>query len=282
MKIFFLSLLGFIFCFDIFAIENLRYDQVSFLTTHNSFNYAKRTKLKKYGPISYFFPNQNYPINVQLKHGVRAFMLDLHKPKSEVILCHGGKGCGILGQDNAARVFSDVREFLLKNPTEIVTFILESYVSTHDLNQVLMQSGLTPFLYAKGKYSPWPLIEEMISTNKRLIILNDRTEVNDPAWNHAVWEVAVETPYNYKRIKDLNCSFNRGNPENSLFIFNHFTTLIAGKRLDAKKINKRNFLTKRIHDCRIKLKKFPNFVTVDFYYYGDGLEVVNQLNEGHL
>lgn len=283
MKRIFLSLLlGIIFSSIAIANESLRYDQISYLTTHNSFNYAKRTNAKRYGPLTYLFPNQNYPINVQLKHGVRAFMLDLYRPKKEVILCHGGNACGILGKDRAIRVFYDVRKFLIENPKEIITFILESYISTNDLNQVLLKSGLSPFLFAKEQNTPWPLIQDMIATNRRLVILNDQTKENDPAWNHDLWSSAVETPYSYKKIKDLNCAFNRGNPKNSLFIFNHFTTFIAGKRLDAKKINKRDFLSKRIIDCRNKLGKLPNFVTVDFYQWGDALEVVKELNEGRL
>ena len=283
MKRVFMSLfLGIFFISSALANESLRYDQVSYLTTHNSYNYAKRTKVKRYGPLTYLFPNQNFSINTQLKHGVRGFMLDLHKPKKEVILCHGGRACGVLGKDSAIRVFSDVRDFMINNPNEIITFILESYVSTHDLNQVLLKSGLASFLYAKEKNAPWPLIQEMISTNKRLIILNDRTEENDPTWNHDIWGVAVETPYSYKKIKDLNCAFNRGNPSNSLFILNHFTTLISGKRIDARKINKKDFLSSRIKKCQKELGKFPNFVTVDFYHLGDALQVVNQLNQGEL
>lgn len=265
--------------FSLSSSASLRYDQISYLTTHNSFNYSHRSSLKEYGPRWYLFPNQNFPINDQLKYGVRALMLDLHKKNGKVILCHGGRVCGLLGEDNALSVFKDIKTFLDNHPKEILTFIIESYVSTKDLEQVLNQSGLDQILFAKKVSEPWPLVQDMITTNRRLVILNDHKESNNPPWNHYLWTHAVETPFSYKSMEDLNCEFNRGNPKNSLFILNHFTTLISGRPKEAKKINKKEVLVKRVNDCKNKLGKFPNFITLDFYFWGDGLEVVNKINQ---
>ena len=269
----------FLFLFiSINSFASIRYDQISFLTTHNSFNYSKRSSLKPYGPRGYLFPNQNFPINDQLKFGVRALMLDLYKKNGEVILCHGGRACGLLGKDRAELVFKDIGRFLENHPKEIITLILESYIGTKDLENVLIKAGLFKLLFSKNSNEEWPSVQRMISTNKRLVILNDRIETMNPSWNHDLWAHAVETPFSYKKMEDLKCEFNRGNPKNSLFIFNHFTTLISGRPLEAKKINRKEFLEKRVDDCRKKLGKFPNFITVDFYFWGDSLEVVNKIN----
>ncbi len=276
-----------------------RYDELTFLTTHNSFNYAWRGKIKKTGPKAYLFPNQNLPIEDQLHDGVRAFMLDLHpyqgplkKYKNQVILCHGGKACGLLGMELAQNVFKNFRTFLEENPQEILTFILESYVSTRDLKQSLEKAGLTSYLHCQSPHASWPLFKEMIEAplsddkhsptcNKkgRLVILNDRREENDPAWNLDLFgHFAFETKYSYQKINDLDCDLNRGNPSHSLFIFNHFTTFISGKKRDAKKINRYHFLKKRIHNCQIKNQRKINFLTIDFFKNGETLKVVDELN----
>jgi hypothetical protein len=276
-----------------------KFNEVTFLTTHNSFNYARRGHLKKSGPLTYLFPNQQKPIQDQLQHGVRALMLDLHyyqgpikKHKNKVILCHGGKACDLLGKDFASHILSDLKVFLDTHPNEVLTLILESYISTNDLEKELTSSGLMPYLHCQNPHDPWPSIKEMLDSplgeNKtkscqskgRLVILNDKIEENNPYWNLDLFgKFAVETHYSYKKIKDLNCEFNRGQKNHSLFIFNHFTTLISGKKLDAKKINSREFLSKRVQECEAKLSKKINFLTIDFFSSGNALEVVDQLNQ---
>jgi hypothetical protein len=276
-----------------------KFNEVTFLTTHNSFNYARRGELKKTGPLSYLFPNQQKPIQDQLMHGVRALMLDLHyyqgpikKHKNKVILCHGGKACDLLGKDFASDIFRDLKNFLGSHPNEILTLILESYISTDDLEKELNSSGLTPYLHCQNPQDPWPTIKEMLdsplvenktrncSSKGRLVILNDKIEENNPHWNLDLFgKFAVETHYSYKKIKDLNCELNRGQRNHSLFIFNHFTTLISGKKLDAKKINAAEFLSNRVKECEEKLSKKINFLTIDFYGSGNALEVVDQMNQ---
>jgi hypothetical protein len=267
---------------------NKRFNEVRFLTTHNAFNYALRGKQKKYGPWTYLFPNQNRPIQNQLNAGVRALMIDLHLDKNEVVLCHGGKACDLIGKDLAVKVFTNIRVFLESHPYEIVTLILESYIPTLKLTEVLNESGLSAFLHCQPKGSPWPTLGEMVAHPQsqdckypgRLVILNDHVEENDPKWNLNLFgDWAIETKYSYKKIEELDCELNRGDKKNDLFILNHFTTFIAGKKRDAKKINQYHFLMDRVKKCEAVTGKIANFITVDFYSSGEALAVIKQLND---
>ena len=47
-----------------------------------------------------------------------------------------------------------------------------------------------------------------------------------------MWDFAVENKYG-----EINCEFNRGNPTNSLFIFNHFITSLNINENDVKNVN---------------------------------------------
>jgi hypothetical protein len=269
-----------------------RYDEMTYLTTHNSFNYALRGKIKKKGPLFFLFPNQERPIENQLREGVRAFMIDLHSYRDQVVLCHGGKGCPLLGMDSAVSEFKTLKTFLDNNPHEILTLILESYVSTQKMKELIENSGLIDYVHCQSPSEPWPTIQSMLEApvhkNKnepnfhdkgRLVILNDHVEAGDPKWNLDLFGAfAVETKYSYKKISDLDCKLNRGSLNHSLFILNHFTTLIAGKKRDAKKINQRSFLSQRSLRCQNENNKKINFLTVDFYRTGDAKQVVQELN----
>ena len=114
----------------------------------------------------------------------------------------------------------------------------------------------------------------MIDSNKRLVILSDKNDVNTKqSWYHYIWDFAVENKYG-----EINCEFNRGNPTNSLFIFNHFITSLTGNKINAKNVNSFKFLMNHILNCKNLKNKFPHIVTVDFYEIGEGLDVVNELN----
>ena len=100
-------------------------------------------------------------------------------------------------------------------------------------------------------------------------------------WYHYVWDYAVETHYSVNTINDFTCDFNRGDPVNDLFIFNHFVTdatLGYGLYNESNDVNANPFFITRALDCQTQTNKFPNFVTVDYYELGDGLAVVDQLN----
>lgn len=292
------------------------YNQVAYATTHNSFNYAQRG-LVPHGPLGFIFPNQERPIQTQLKDGIRAFMPDLHyykgvlpRFKGSVILCHGGKGCGFIGYERAIPVFEDIRRFLAANPGEVITLIIESYVSVRDLSKVLDDSGLKPYVHCQDLRKPWPTLGEMVSAPSaaagtdsneidspncnrlgRLVILNDTQDSEfKPAWNLnayngsvgddgvAVPSASFETPFSAAAPSDLKCVRGRGDPNAGLFIFNHFLTRVTGRRSLAAKINSQEYLISRARECASTLGHVPNFVTVDFYRRGDVVSAVRELN----
>jgi len=284
MKIFFsIFILFFIHRITFAAIPSMEmrhYNELTFLTTHNSFNYARRGD-RTFGPRTFWFPNQDYPISKQLKDGVRAFMLDLYLKNQQIILCHGGRACGLIGREPLKNVLVELKQFLESNPREIITLILESYVPISFLERELKQSGLSPFLHSQNHEERWPTLSDMISKNKRLVIFNDRIEVEyNPSWNHDMFgRFMVETDYSYRSIKKFDCHLNRGHTNHDLFILNHFITHISGNPIIARNANNFSTLSKRAIECWRQTGKRPNFLTVDFYHKGDSKKVVELLNQ---
>jgi hypothetical protein len=245
-----------------------QYNEVAYLTTHNAFNSDEDGLL---------FPNQTYNIASQLNDGVRGLMIDVYDHFGTTTAYHS---VFMLGTIPLSNIFNDIKTFLDNNPNEVVTIILECYVTSNDIESEINQSGLSNYLYTHN--SVWPTLQNMIDNDNRLVILSD---VNDASssqnWYHYVWDYAVETHYSVDNINDFTCDFNRGDPANDLFIFNHFVTdanLGYGLYTESNDVNANPFFINRALDCQNQTNKFPNFVTLDYYELGDGLTVVDELN----
>jgi len=245
-----------------------QYNEVAYLTTHNAFN-SDEDGLS--------FPNQTYNIAAQLNDGVRSLMIDVYDLLGTPTAYHSFSALGTIPLSD---IFNDIKTFLDNNPNEIVTIILECYVTANDIEDEINQSGLSNYLYTHN--AAWPTLQSMIDNDNRLIIFSDVDDAsNSQDWYHYVWDYAVETHYSVATINDFTCDFNRGDPLNDLFILNHFVTdAILGYGLDneSNDVNANPFFITRALACQNQTNKFPNFVTVDFYELGDGLAVVHELN----
>lgn len=246
-----------------------QYNEVAYLTTHNAFNSDQDGLL---------FPNQTYNIASQLNDGVRGLMIDVYNDLfGTPVVYHSIIALGYIPLSD---IFNDIKTFLDNNPNEIVTIILECYVTANDIEDEINQAGLSNYLYTHN--AAWPTLQSMIDNDNRLVIF---TDVNDASssqnWYHYVWDYAVETHYSVSTINNFTCDFNRGDPLNDLFIFNHFVTdatLGYGLYTESNDVNANPFFINRALDCQTQTNKFPNFVTVDYYELGDGLDVVDHLN----
>lgn len=248
---------------------NKRYNEVAFLTTHNSFNTSAD---------GFNFPNQNLTIQEQLAMGVRGFMLDVYNLNGTSTVYHAKK---MLGTAPFASNLRDIKLFLDDNPNEVVTIILECYVTATEIENDLISTDLMSYVYSHKGYS-WPTLNEMIVGNNRLVIFSDKQDASPTqTWYHYIWEYAVETQFTVHKLSDFNSKFNRGDSANELFILNHFETkslLGTGNKKAAKAVNANPFFINRVLNCYRETGKYPNFVTVDFVEIGDGMHVVNELN----
>jgi len=256
---------------------DVRYNEVAYACTHNAMCNADDVEA---------FPNQEYSIKHQLNDGVRALMIDIHydyKEEDVVVMQHGD---GFWAWANGHRYLHDglmdIKTFLNKNPNEIITIIFESYVTAYSVKEEFRKVGLLSYLHTQPAGKPWPTIKQMISDNKRLVILTDkRTSRTDMDWYHYLWDnYAWETDYSASSRSDLSKKGSRrGQTHSSLFIFNHFLTGEDGGERDlADTVNYNSYFIDRAEKWMRRGRQIPNFVTVDFYNRGDIFKVVRQLN----
>lgn len=278
MKVLYCLIIFFIFSSSSYSQCNLfqelcdkKYSEVCFLTTHNAYNA---------GDDEFLLPNQNKSITTQLEDGVRALMIDIYLSEEGVpSVFHSFE---FLGSESLESVFAKIKNFMDRNPNEVVTLIIECYVGVEIIRESLMSSGLFDLLYTKQSAQDWNTLQEMIDNKTTLVILSDCNDATSTdAWYHYVWDLAVETDFSNNTVQDLDCMYNRGQADNDLFILNHFITdpvYGVGQTNISAMINSNPFFIDHVLECEATKQKEVNFLTVDFYELGNSLQVVNELN----
>ncbi len=265
-----LSVQVFAQCNGFVELCDRKYDQVSYLTTHNAFNA---------GDEGFQLPNQNQGLTGQLNGGVRAFMLDVYDQGGVPTVYHG---FSLLGTAPLTDNLAEIKTFLDANPNEVVTIIFESYVDANMMETAFTSVGLIPYLHTQTLGNAWPTLQQMINAGNRLVVFSDSDDASPrQGWYHYMWDFAVETHYSNNAPTDFSCEFNRGDSINDLFILNHFitdATLGVGVSAQSEIVNAYDFFYPRAVGCWSEKQKFPNFPTVDFYELGETKRVIDSLN----
>ena len=268
--------------------ENLRYDQVSNLCSHNSFTY----------PPKWLYYQQIADIKTQLNHGVRALMPDTYEYKGDIYLCHqactGAAGIQKMGEpDKFSDFLKVVKNWLDAHPSEIVTLIVEEGSKNYPLlaQAVERVPGLPQMVLSKLEYEPlnhdgyWPTLKKLKQMGKRLIIFSSRAKSPFKKYSYYEWKYIIESNYS-SRNKNVVCqehedSIKRGSKHpRRLLLINYFGE-ITSDELTAARDNKYENLKSLIKTCKAKGLgggKNPNFIALDRVDKGNAMKLINELN----
>lgn len=290
-----------------------RYDEVSYVTTHNAMSAADEP--------GWFLAEQPYSVVRQLDGGARAVMIDVWKARPagdyvssltvnltegraeldasfdpEVIdaalrvvetvigpptgppalyMCHGL--CEI-GATELAPTLDSLRVWLDTNPDEVLTVIVENHVPAADIGQAIEDAGLGPYLHTPDE-SDWPTLREMVTTGQRLVVVTEEESGGQAfPWLRNAFELTQDTPYTFASPDDFSCEPNRGPADAPLLLVNHWLSGFDSLVSAAQQVNVAEVLGKRVQQCQRERDMLPNFVGVNFYDIGDVSDVVDELN----
>ncbi|MFE9236547.1 hypothetical protein [Streptomyces sp. NPDC007007] len=287
-------------CLGSSRLCDLRYDEVAYLTSHNAMS---TTADRFIGPL------QDPDITTQLNTGVRALQLDTYRwespqeitarldspeftpeqrrliagavdkanpPREGLWLCHSVCRAGAV---ELVPALEDIGDWLRAHPTEIVTLIVQDDISPEETEQAFGEAGLVDLLHAPDADpdAPWPTLAEMIDSGRRLVVFAEKADGPAP-WYRNFYRYGMETPFAFRSPAEMTCVPNRGGTGKRLFLLNHFITNAGGSRLDAGRVNAREWVLERARACEAERGSPVTFIAVDYSTIGDALGAVDELN----
>ena len=275
-----------------------RYDEIVQLATHNAMSSPDVVRV---------WPEHDGNITEQLRFGVRTLMIDVAywrrvdasaleplrrlalagstsglaelvesalAPRPGTYLCHNVCALGAIRLTDA---LAEIRAFLESNPNEVVTLIIQDGVDPADVEAAFVESGLEDLLYQERPGRDWPTMAELVDSGERLVVFSEQHVVRT-AWYLSAFERIQDTSYGARTPGELTCAPNRGPPEATLFLLNHWIERPAPDRGAAAVVNAKEFIVERARRCAEERGRMPNYIAVSFYDIGDARGAVDELN----
>lgn len=204
----------------------------------------------------------------------------------QVYLCHRFCELGALPLTTA---FTEIRDFLAANPSQVVVIVVEDYVPPSEIASAAEKTGLIDHIYTGPLAEPLPSLHQIVRSGGSAVMMSENNDGGQAVpWYHRAYDSLLqETPYSFKRPPELldrdqlpaSCAENRGPRSAPLFLVNHWIdTSPAPKPSNAAKVNTREALLRRVHTCERRRGLLANFLSVDFYLEGDVFGAIDELN----
>jgi len=201
-----------------------------------------------------------------------------------VFLCH--RFCE-LGATEITGALREIREFLVEQPDEVLTIVIEDYVLPSAIVDAFERSGLAENVYRGPPAGPFPTLREMIDSAQKVVVYAENHGGGAP-WYTAGYDRALQdTPFTFKRAERLTtpsnwprtCVVKRGKPDAPLFLINHWVNTDPTPRpSDAVRVNREDVIDGRATVCERIRDRHPTLFAVDFAEEGDLYGAVDELN----
>lgn len=255
-------------------LMDLPINEISFPSTHNTFNASND---------GFALPNTHWTIEEQLERGIRGLEIDVHYQQTGIKpddikkrIYHSEPTNGILGSTSVDLQFGRIREFLEKNPNEILFLKIEKTISLEDLHEEFEENGLMQYFYqGDGEYIP--TVRELVESGKRICGTNGVGEEIGWGFSYEGTPTGKDDP---SEIENYDAMYNPPSPK-QFWACNAYLEqdlLGTGSEDDAAYCNDYNWLLNYVTECwKLNGQKTWRLI-VDFPSIGDVNSVANTLN----
>jgi hypothetical protein len=194
----------------------------------------------------------------------------------EIFLCH--TLCE-LGAERLSSTLKAIRGWLERNPAETLVLLLESSVDPAEIEEAFDDASLLSYVATLPRDGPLPTLRELVTTGRRLVVLDER-DGGDAPWLQPAFRFVQNTSIDAFTQSPEVCDPGRGTPDSPLLAMNHWVDRFPPPQTSAAALNRRATLLRRASRCRRRLGRMPNVIAVDFYDRGDLIAAVDDLNRG--
>ncbi len=186
--------------------------------------------------------------------------------RRDIYLCHNYCEFGAVRLLDELRT---IRQFLDRNPGEIVVLVVQDATSSADTARVFEQAGLVELAAVLEPGTELPTLGELVDAGTPLVVFAERGDPDAPPWYHRAFDWFQETPFRFPSVDGFDCGPNRGDPDNPLLLVNHWITRSPPDPGVARRANAEAALRARFDQCLAERGMRPNVIAVDFAALGD-------------
>ena len=190
------------------------------------------------------------------------FSLEWERQQNQLMLRKAwGESIPFIGQ------LALIRKYLEDNPDKVLTLFLDFNVNINELSRIVDESGIQPYLYVNNGDDDWPTLKNMVESGKRMVVFSMQQHRNSPDWLHYVWDYAVEPYFSIMEAPEFNGEFLKGDPKNSLLIYNDYNFPKRVEQPDRSFFNttQNPYLIEHAKNVWRGTGKVPNFIMLDQY-----------------
>jgi hypothetical protein len=195
--------------------------------------------------------------------------------KRDIWLCH--TLCE-LGATRMVDFLGAIRQFLERNPDQVMILFDEDYVAERDLQAAFIRAGLFSRLATLQPGQPLPTLGDLIRSRHNLVVFAQKHTSGKYAWDPYAFNWIQDTPLGATKPRQFTCKRNRGSATNPLLMMNDWADVFPPRPSPNVPLVKRPFILARARQCIRQRGLMPNLVLTDFYNRGDVIRTVAELN----
>lgn len=182
-----------------------------------------------------------------------------------------------LGAEPLDQELAAVRDFLVREPGEVVMLVLGPYVGPPEIEQALECSELLGQAAALDLGAPLPTLGDLVDAETRLVVLTAADGGARP-WCLPAFAVLQDTPLGARRPEQLRCTRFRGEVTSPLLKLNHWIDRFPPRPSQNAQIGRAEILRERSERCARARGVRGGILAVDFHDRSDVVAVAQDLN----
>jgi hypothetical protein len=183
-----------------------------------------------------------------------------------------------LGATRFVDFLGAIRQFIDRNPGEVIVLFDEDYVSEADLQRAFQRAKVFNRLAVLTHGQPLPTLGDLIRAKRNIVVFAQKETSGKYPWNHFAFDWIQDTPLGASKAQQFTCKLYRGTLKNPLLMMNNWADIFPPRPTPNVPLVKHSFLLARARQCVEQRGRVVNLLLTDYYNRGNVVKTVAELN----